>query len=100
MRSTWARTDGSSDCSNGHCEEKSDEAIQSSFVIPGLLRYARNDENQCARSEPRRGEDDDQVLLQRCAEPDQGRAVPGRGLASVRADPGGHAQERPAQEGL
>jgi hypothetical protein len=27
-----------------HCEERSDEAIQSSFVASGLLRFARNDD--------------------------------------------------------
>jgi hypothetical protein len=26
-----------------HCEERSDEAIQSCFQAPGLLRFARND---------------------------------------------------------
>src|SRR5258705_4625759 len=26
-----------------HCEERSDEAIQSAFVVGGLLRFARND---------------------------------------------------------
>src|ERR1700761_6886519 len=33
-----------------HCEERSDEAIQSSMCGLGLLRFARNDELGCIRS--------------------------------------------------
>jgi hypothetical protein len=43
----WRRTRG---ITNRHCEERSDEAIHLAYLTHGLLRFARNDENEASSS--------------------------------------------------